>query len=296
MFNPMLSGEFIEGQVKYGPAGKVAMPKLNGFRGLVQDGVIWPRSLKPMRNLHTLSLFSHEALNNLDGELVVGAHDDPNVFSITSSGVGATGGTPDVTWHVFDYFHPTAGYLDRLRLRDAAVAASGHSNIKLVPWKFVKSDAEVKDYLAWALANGYEGLVLRCPLAKYKQGRASDLEGTFLRVVPWHTSEAVILGIREGQINNNVSVRNELGYLKKSSAKENKVGSGAAGSFDVKDLKTGVEFSMAVPDEALQAYVWAHKEEFLQAICRYKYKDPVKVGGKPRFPQWEGLRRPEDMS
>lgn len=147
---------------------------------------------------------------------------------------------------------------------------------------------------------GYEGGVLRAAKLRYKQGRSTLLEGSFMRWVPWHTSEAVILQIHEGRVNQNESVKNALGYLEKSSHMENMVGSGRAGSVTVKDVKTGIVFKMAVPDVATEQDVWDHPEKYLQKLLKYKFKKPVKVGGKPRFPQWqscawEGIRHPDDM-
>ena len=121
-----------------------------------------------------------------------------------------------------------------------------------------------------------------------------------MRWVPWHRSEALILSIQEGKVNKNESVRNALGYLEKSSHKENKVGSGRAGSVTVRDLKTGIEFNMAIPGVELQEDVTANPKKYLAQALKYKFKQPVKVGGKPRFPiwesaEWEGLRHPDDM-
>ena len=116
-----------------------------------------------------------------------------------------------------------------------------------------------------------------------------------MRYCPWLRSEATILSIHEGEVNNNPSLKNELGYLRKSSHKENKVGSGQAGSVYCRDIKTGVEFSMLVPTDKLQKYMWSNRGEFINKMVKYKHKPAVIVGGKPRFPVFEGLRSPEDM-
>lgn len=294
-WNPLLAGEGVLGSIDY-KNGIIAMPKLNGVRGLNQNGVLVPRSLKVMRNLHTRKLFSLPALANLDGELVVGDFADEEVFVVSTSGVGAVEGTPDVFWYVFDYFHPTAPFKERLKLRDAAVGVAAHPNVLLVPWIVVHDDAEMDGYAKLCLSQGYEGIVLKDPNATYKEGRSSAKEGIFLRYCPWFTGEARILGFAEGKVNLNPSVVNELGYKKKSSHQENKVGSGRAGAFTVKDLKTGLTFNMPVPSVKLQEEVMAHPERFLEHLAHYKCKPPVKKGGKPRFPQFLGLRDPDDMS
>jgi len=48
--------------------------------------------------------------------------------------------------------------------------------------------------------------------------------------------------------------------------------------------------------DELQKRVWSFQEQYIGQIAHYKFKPPVKAGGKPRFSQYEGLRHPDDMS
>ena len=48
-----------------------ASTKLDGVRALVIDGVVYSRSLKPIRNKHVQKLFGKKEYEGLDGELVV---------------------------------------------------------------------------------------------------------------------------------------------------------------------------------------------------------------------------------
>lgn len=292
----MLAAEAVLGKIKYGMHGVVAMPKLNGVRGINQRGSLMARSLKPIDNLHTRRLFSLEEFDGLDGELVVGDFADEEVFVHSVSGVGSMAGTPDVKWYVFDKFHPSASYLDRLKLRDEVVLNARHPSVELIPYKVLHSDDELVAYSDWALTAGYEGLVLRDPKAPYKEGRSTAKEGGFMRYCPWFRSEASIVSILEGEVNNNPSKANELGFLHKSSRKANKVGSGMAGSFVVRDLKTGIEFRIPVPTDKMQKDVMMHPDKYLDRIAHYKFKPPVKKQGKPRFPQLVGWREAWDMS
>lgn len=292
-WKPMLAAEGVVGEIAY---PKVALPKLNGVRGLNQGGSMLARSLKPIPNEYIRRLFGLSTLDGLDGELVVGDFAHEEVFAISTSGVMTREGKPDVTWHAFDYYHATAPYLDRLVMVSERVKRVDHPKIEPVEFCIVHNDADMQAYADWALHSGYEGLVLRDPKARYKTGRSTAREGGFLRFCPWHRSEAIILAIHEGQVNLNESKRNELGYLKKSSHKENKVWSGQAGAFTVRDISTGLEFNMPVPGDEFQKEVWAFPDKWVGAMIKYKFKPAVKVGGKPRFPQYEGIRHPDDMS
>jgi hypothetical protein len=299
MFKPHLAGEAVLGKLNYGPGGLVALPKLNGVRGINQEGRLYARSLKRLANEFTNLLFDQPAFSNLDGELVVGQFNHEDVFTITSGALRSISGAPDVCWYVFDLYHPTAPYLTRLRMRDKVLASGGFSHperVKAIPWRIVKSDAELEAYSEEVVADGYEGLVLRDPSAQYKQGRSTDAEQSFLRYCGWLRSEAIILEIHEGTVNNNESVVNELGYKRKATVKANCVGSGRPGSFTVMDRVTGLVFNMLIPSVALQNEVGAYPSKFLGSMAKYKFKPPVKRGGKPRFPQYEGLRDAVDMS
>lgn len=296
MFKPMLAAEAVKGNINYGKNGMVALPKLNGVRGANQAGSMYARSLKPIPNNFTRELFFGPEYANLEGELVVGAFDDEEVFSASTSGVMTLAGKPEVMWHVFDVYHPTMAFIDRLKLAHRIVEDVQHPNMAAVPFRVIHSDDELQIYADEALRQGYEGLVLRDPNATYKEGRSTALEGGFMRFCPWLRSEAIILGIVERMENKNPANKNELGRLMRSSHKANMVGLGRAGAAQCRDLGTGIEFSMTIPTDKLQKIVWDNPEGFLQKPVKYKFKPPVIKNGKPRFPQWEGLRADEDMS
>ncbi len=292
-FNPMLAAEAELGNITY-PI--YASPKHNGVRGCVQNGVLLGRSLKPIPNLHTQTLFSHGLLNGLEGELVVGAFNDENVFVNSQSGVGTVEGTPAVKWYIFDQYDPHAVFNLRLATVQFRVSMLAHPDIEMIPYKLLNSDEELEAYSEEVVAQGYEGLVLRKPTARYKTGRSTDKEQGFMRYCGWLKSEAKVLRFEEGQINNNESTINELGFKKKSSHKANKVGSGRSGKMVVQDLKTGLIHKMPVPTVKLQDETWQHPEKYVGELSHYKFKPPVKAGGLPRFPQHLGFRSPDDMS
>lgn len=289
---PMLAAEGVLGNISY---PKVALPKHNGVRGGVADSILLARSLKPIPNLYCRELYGNELLNGMEGELVVGAWNDEEVFTESTSGVMSIQGEPDVHFYVFDMYHPTMPFLERLQELHRRVEVMNPEYISAVPYEILHSDEELEIYSNDALNLGYEGVVLRDPKAKYKNGRSTAAEGGFLRYCPWLRSEARVLAIHERLVNLNESKRNERGYLEKSSHKSNMVGAGTAGSATVEDLHTGIQFDIAIPTVKLQAEVWANLDKYLGALIRYKFKPAVKKGGKPRFPQMDGIRHKDDL-
>lgn len=112
-FKPHLAGEGILGEIAY---PKLASPKLNGVRGIVQDSTLYARSLKEIPNRFTSALFSRPELEGYDGELVVGPFHDKDVFTTSTSGVMSVAGNPAVLFYAFDVFHPTMPFHERIEL------------------------------------------------------------------------------------------------------------------------------------------------------------------------------------
>ena len=117
--------------------------KLDGFRGLVLDGKLVSRNLKPIPNKYVSALFSHPALNGWDGELIVGSptarneKGDSTVFRTTSAAVTTEAFKPDICFYVFDNFEASGGFKERL------ATLANHPGIKVVEQKLVSNAAEL---------------------------------------------------------------------------------------------------------------------------------------------------------
>ena len=133
--------------------------KLDGIRAVVIGGVLMSNSLKPIRNKHVQSLFGH--LEGFDGELIVGDANHPNVMQNTTSGVMSANGEPQVTFHCFDYTTAESRALPYSARLNILRSLCDASNVVLVGQTRVNSLDEILDLEAAALADGYEGLMLR---------------------------------------------------------------------------------------------------------------------------------------
>ena len=80
----------------------LASVKLDGIYALIVDGVIYSRSLKPIKNKHVQKLFGNQDLNGLVGELVCGDMYAEDVFRQTTTATMAEDGVNDVKLYVFD--------------------------------------------------------------------------------------------------------------------------------------------------------------------------------------------------
>ncbi len=299
---PMLSGKVTNlKKIKY-PVW--VSPKLDGVRALVLPGVgLVSRTLKPIPNKHTREMFKH--LVGCDGELIVGAATDPDVFNKTTSAVMTEEGTPDVKFIIFDYFtEPDLPYFtvpeDDDKVRDSRIDRLGpflrslpkdnKENVLVLAQKLLYDTPCVLYEEGTYLLQGFEGIMLRSPEGKYKFGRSTEKEQYLLKLKRFEDSEAVVLGTKEQLANNNLQTVDNLGHKVRSSHKENLVPAGMLGTLLVKDIKTDVEFEVGTgfTDEQ-RKLLWKERDTLPGRIVKYKYqKIGVKV--RPRFPVFLGFR------
>lgn len=269
----------------------LASPKLDGVRALIIDGVVMSRSFKPIPNAHVQELFGRPEYNGLDGELIVGAPTDKDVYRNTTSGVMSQAGEPDVSYHVFDKFDHGGGFHDRLRASQEII---GRLNpiIPIVPveHRFIACEQTLLALEEQYLAEGYEGVMLRHQRGPYKHGRSTEKEGWLLKLKRFDDSEAVILDTYELMHNANEATQNELGYTERSSHKAGMVGKGILGGLSVRDVYSGVEFDIGTGfDQATREALWKQRDQLPGQVIKYKFFASG-VKDKPRFPVFLGFR------
>lgn len=282
---------------------QIAMPKIDGVRSLNEDGQLYGRSLKQHANRYVTKTFSLPEFDGFDGEMAAASSTHPNLVSLTSSALSTVEGEPFIIWWLFDYIdHNTISmpYLKRLEFLETIFQElTEHAlfyNLQLVPWKMVHNEAELLAAEKEWLEEGYEGVILRDPEGKHKQGTSTVKEGGFLRIKRFVVEEALIYGYEEAEANNNVAETNELGYTKRSSHKANKVGKGQIGNLLGIDLKTGILIKIG-PGKLKheeRAHLFANPHEIVGHVAKYKHF-PKGVKDKPRFPTFESKRALSDL-
>lgn len=272
-----------------------ASPKLDGIRAVVKDGRLLSRSMKPIPNEVTQSLFGRPSHEGLDGELIVGPPTAPNVLHVTSGAIRAREGTPLVTFYVFDLWNvpdlPFRMRYDLLRKKVERLPG----NVRLVEQVVIRNAEELEWYEEKVVMQGYEGVMLRDPEAPYKYGRSTTNEGILLKMKRFTEEEAEIIGYEEEMQNTNEAKRNQLGLLERSSSKQGKKGKGTLGALIARNPKTGQEFRIGTGFSAKdRKEFWEVRDSLLGKTVKFKHFEYGAVD-RPRHSVFLALRDEWDM-
>lgn len=270
-------------------------PKIDGVRGIFMNGMLMSRAMKIIPNQklqHLVSkLYAQEgqALENLDCEITMGDPTAEDCYRKTTSTVMSHNADIEgVQFLVFDRACEGA-YAQRLRtlfhLPDCFLK---------VPQTLTDSHEQISRWHDTYAQEGYEGVILRCPNAPYKNGRSTLKERYLLKYKKFTDDEAQVIGFEELMTNNNTQEKNELGYSKRSSKKANLAGANTLGAlivrYDGQEFKIGTGFTQADRD-----HIWQNRCAYLGMLVKFKYF-AVGVKDLPRHPVWLGFRNKMDMS
>jgi DNA ligase-1 len=295
-FKPQLAIE--QTKVKTQPVNRYMSEKLDGIRCIVFGGVAYSRSLKPIPNKSIQAYVKHhwEMLDGMDGELIVGDKNAPDVFNQSTSGVMRIEGEPEFTFWVFDRFHPTATWLERYaRLSQLYRDDRLPLRVALLQHFPVQDDDHIDEFEAKMLAQGAEGIMLRDSDAKYKCGRSGTKTPELQKVKRFVDNEFEIIGWEPKYTNTNEAKTNELGRTERSTAKEGMVALDTMGSLILCTSKGDTFSCGSGMTDAIREDLWERRETLLGQLAKVKYFD-VGTGYKtPRFPIFLGLRDERDI-
>lgn len=280
---------------------KYISPKLDGIRCVINDGIVFSRSGKPIRSKIVQQLFGRQDLNMLDGELIYGSPTADNVFNLTTSFVMSED-IPDgmdannIHLYVFDFVDDTQPFSQRNLVAGHLVeAAKWHDvPVSLVLQTTVNNPEQMLMFEQQFLTQGYEGAMLRSIDGLYKHGRATEKSQDLLKVKRFLDAEAKVIGYEEEMYNGNEATTNELGRTERSQHKENLVGKGSLGAL-VCLTKDNIEFKIGTGfDAETRKQLWEARSALIGKIAKYKYF-PIGQLIAPRLPVFLGWRDQIDM-
>jgi DNA ligase-1 len=236
-------------------------------------------------------------LDGFDGELLVGELRDKVDFNTTQSAVMSEAGRPQVTFNVFDtvLLEPTATFIDRFMHVSNIIATVGKDSgipVRLASQEHVLTMTELLALEEAVAAGGYEGLIVRHAMGRYKNNRSTFREQGMIKLKRFIDAEAIVTGFEELLRNKNEAFTDNLGYQKRSASIENQIPGGTLGKLYVKGLEPfeGIDFAIGSGfDMSARDAIWSNRSAFLGKIVRYKYQ-PVGVKNAPRAPIFLGFR------
>lgn len=296
-FRPMLSGKAEDAVLRF---PRLASPKLDGIRCLAMDRKPMSRSMKVLPNQYVRDNFEFfaSALAGLDGELVVGSPTDPACIQNTTSGIMSQDGNPDFRYYVFDVWNSEWPFERRLELAHRMTQRCPDW-VCFVDHAVVNSEEELLDYERAILAIGYEGVMLRDPQGRYKQGRSTAKEGGLLKLKRFEDAEGEIVGYEERMKNLNEATTDERGYTKRSTHQDNKVPLDTLGTLLVRVLNGRFAGQIARVgsgfNHELALQIWKDQPGFMGQIVKFKF---FNHGAKdaPRHGVFLAFRDPMDMA
>lgn len=265
----------------------MAAPKLDGIRCLIVNGEAVTRSLKPVPNAYIRDQL--RGLPDYDGELIVGNPTAPDVFNASTSGVMTRDGEPNFSFAVFDIHGMDATFVERYR----AIDQFSHDRVTLVPHAMIHSAAELLEYEEQCVADGYEGVMVRDPLGRYKHGRSTARDRILGKVKRFADTEAIVVGVEELYHNENAQKRNALGHAERSTAKAGLVAAGTLGALIVQSPEWDEPFKIGTGfDAATRSEIWAQRDSVIGRQVKFKHQ-PSGAKDAPRFPVFIGFRGAE---
>jgi DNA ligase-1 len=289
-FKPLLAIEHTKVKAQKYPM--YLSEKLDGIRCVVFGGVGYSRSLKPIPNASIQAYFKQHAdiLEGLDGELIVGNKNAPDVFNQSTSGVMRQSGEPDFTFWVFDKFlpHPYTS-------RTGSIPTELPDRVRFLPIFYVENEDEVNKYEAEFLAIGAEGVMLRDPHGMYKCGRSGTKNPELQKVKRFVDNEFEIIGFEPKYENHNEAKTNELGRTERSTAKDGLVAVELMGALTLK-TSDGQIFSCGSGfNDKLRVELWQQRDSLVGQLAKVKYFDVGTGYAVPRFPVFIAIRHKDDM-
>ena len=268
--------------------------KLDGIRMSVHNGVCMSRSMKPIPSAAVQAKFGRPEYEGYDGEIIYGDKNANDVFN-KSTRACMSHEFPeelDITklhFYVFDVIgnEPYA-------VRYGLMNPDTKNNVHRLWTTYVNSPEEVQKFEAEFLEAGAEGVMLRSPEGRYKQGRSTLREGILLKVKQFVDEEATLIDFEEKMHNANEATVGELGQTKRSSHQENMIPCGTLGALVVHSEKWGTfKIGTGFNDEQRQE-IWDNKDKYDGQLVKFKYF-AVGIVDKPRFPVYIGIRHEDDM-
>jgi DNA ligase-1 len=253
-----------------------ASPKEDGFRAMVQSGILVSRNGLSVRNKELQARYGRKEYEGLDGELTDGPPNGEDVFHRTSKIVTkADADASDVRFNIIDYYL-AHGSLKDLHARIDDLKSGDHiwHAVTIIPQMPIETVNQLKKFEQQCLKQGFEGVMLRqadqgvYPQKPGKENRSTLREFYLVRMKRFEQADAIIVVVHPLKHNAN---EERTGAGKRSSKKAGMVvDASRVGSATLRDCTSGKEFDTTIGAERLRT--WKGWPSAIGKKVRYKYQ------------------------
>lgn len=261
-----------------------ASPKIDGFRAMIQHGILVSRNGLRIPNEDAQKRWGKREYEGLDGEITAARPDTADVFNRTSRIIKkANADGSSLQFNVIDYCgHDGMTFSDRVGwLKTKLAGALPH--IYIIPQIPIETTIQLKKYEEACLRQGYEGCMLRSYAAgPYMQKRSTLREFNLVKFKRFDYGEARLLSVTP--LRHNLNTDKTATGARSSKQSGVVIDSTLFGSVDAQDVKSRVKFSISIPGDVLRAWKgWCDERRWKDKVIRYKFF-PTGTVSAPRFP------------
>jgi DNA ligase-1 len=271
-------------------------PKYDGIRATPRGGIALSRSGLPLRSYQFQDAFN--LAEYLDGEFIVGNPTDFNVYNRTDSHVMSFDKpADDIRFYVFDCTMDDLQddpFYKRLEFAETLIKAYDIPFIYPVEHVEVDNESDLLALEARYLEEGFEGMMMRNPVGRYKRGRCTFLEGIIYKLKRFEDTEGLILDFEPALANSNTKEIDVQGYAKRSKAMAGRAPIDMLGKFivDYQGVPTKVmpgNFNHKEREE-----IWKNPEKYRNRYLKFRHF-PYGKKDAPRVARAIGFRDKIDM-
>lgn len=196
-----------------------------------------------------------------DGELYIHGDNFESIHSIVSRKVNTHALSEKMDYHIFDMVDETLPQVARLRALDILMSPLYLDSVKKVPWGYVTDIQTVMEMLTGYRDMGFEGMILRHPMALYTRKRSPYM----MKFKPKKNDCYPIIGYQE-EISIHGTPKGRLGAF-------------------ILQGDDGTKFNVGTGfDDAQRTRYWQNREELIGRWCEVQYQHLTTKGKVPRFP------------
>ena len=279
-----MKGVDVENQLHKLTYPKFVQPKYDGIRVLFYNGIALSSSFKPLGN-EKIQQIAREfsMLEGVECEYYIQPSDGG--FREATS-ICRNANRTDIDkggFYAFDLFNPTLNYTDRLFELGSRLNKVEGLNIYIAPtWKITEQQ-EVNKYLQFMLDNKFEGIMIKDPTAKYKQGRSTIESQECLKLKPFVDDDAVVIGWKPEYENTNEAYIDELGRTVRSSAQAGKYAKELVGALQCRCIKYQLPFWVSGFTMEQKEAMWLTRDKLVGRKLCFKHQ-PCGCYDAPRHP------------